>query len=560
MLSTQVARPLVEIFFGRLDARTVGSRTTGELIERFFPGRYELLEPGAEPDAEPWWPGGAAGRMAGRCGSSSAPSEERGALRLFLRALRRLPLDAGLGGGGLAARLAARCASRSACATASASSAPADASPESLIAAADIVCAASGGPRPRPGSSARRSPRGAVPVASDIPLYAGAARRRRAGPAVPAGRRDHARRPARAADRRAPRCARELARRGRGGAVRDWARGRRRGRGGSTARSPPAATTPTAIPGSARRIAAAALDPRRPAHAHRPLLRLRDAGRDPARDGRASAASGRSRSPTTTRSPGRSPRARSPTSSGIKVIVAEEVKTAEQGEVIGLFVEEKIERGMTMAETIAEIRRQGGLVYVPAPVRPPALGPRLRAPARDGRGDRHPRGLQPPGRADRVQRGGRALRRQVPDRPRRRLGQPRRAGPRQRDDPRPRLRRPGGVPRGDARRRHRPQAQEPRLRAGAQVAADRRRAAAVGGAAPAGRRRASADAGAAAGRRRGRRRQRDGRLGRSPRRAGKPDADDRRRDPGEVPRARDPRAQPAHPSTSRTARTARAAT
>jgi predicted metal-dependent phosphoesterase TrpH len=51
----------------------------------------------------------------------------------------------------------------------------------------------------------------------------------------------------------------------------------------------------------------------------------------------------------------------------IKVIVAEEVKTAEQGEVIGLFLEEKIPRGMTMAETIAEIRRQGGLVYIPHP-------------------------------------------------------------------------------------------------------------------------------------------------------------------------------------------------
>jgi len=49
------------------------------------------------------------------------------------------------------------------------------------------------------------------------------------------------------------------------------------------------------------------------------------------------------------------------------VIVGEEVKTAEQGEVIGLFLEEKIPRGMTMAETIADIRRQGGLVYVPHP-------------------------------------------------------------------------------------------------------------------------------------------------------------------------------------------------
>jgi predicted metal-dependent phosphoesterase TrpH len=51
----------------------------------------------------------------------------------------------------------------------------------------------------------------------------------------------------------------------------------------------------------------------------------------------------------------------------LKVIVAEEVKTAEQGEVIGLFLEEKIPKGLTMAETIAEIRAQGGLVYVPHP-------------------------------------------------------------------------------------------------------------------------------------------------------------------------------------------------
>jgi predicted metal-dependent phosphoesterase TrpH len=51
----------------------------------------------------------------------------------------------------------------------------------------------------------------------------------------------------------------------------------------------------------------------------------------------------------------------------LKVIVAEEVKTAEQGEVIGLFIEEQIPRGMTMVDTIAEIRRQGGLVYVPHP-------------------------------------------------------------------------------------------------------------------------------------------------------------------------------------------------
>jgi predicted metal-dependent phosphoesterase TrpH len=52
---------------------------------------------------------------------------------------------------------------------------------------------------------------------------------------------------------------------------------------------------------------------------------------------------------------------------GVKVIVGEEVKTAGQGEVIGLFIEEKIPRGLTLAETVAEIKRQGGLVYVPHP-------------------------------------------------------------------------------------------------------------------------------------------------------------------------------------------------
>src|SRR5581483_1820626 len=52
---------------------------------------------------------------------------------------------------------------------------------------------------------------------------------------------------------------------------------------------------------------------------------------------------------------------------GVKVIVGEEVKTASQGEVIGLFLEEKIPRGMSLAETIAAIREQGGVVYVPHP-------------------------------------------------------------------------------------------------------------------------------------------------------------------------------------------------
>jgi predicted metal-dependent phosphoesterase TrpH/glycosyltransferase involved in cell wall biosynthesis len=49
------------------------------------------------------------------------------------------------------------------------------------------------------------------------------------------------------------------------------------------------------------------------------------------------------------------------------VIPGEEVKTDNQGEVIGLFLEREIPRGLTFGETIAAIREQGGLVYVPHP-------------------------------------------------------------------------------------------------------------------------------------------------------------------------------------------------
>ncbi|MCW2926662.1 MAG: glycosyltransferase [Thermoleophilia bacterium] len=51
---------------------------------------------------------------------------------------------------------------------------------------------------------------------------------------------------------------------------------------------------------------------------------------------------------------------------GIQVIVGEEVKTS-QGEVIGLFLTERIEPGLSWHETIERIRAQDGLVYVPHP-------------------------------------------------------------------------------------------------------------------------------------------------------------------------------------------------
>ena len=49
------------------------------------------------------------------------------------------------------------------------------------------------------------------------------------------------------------------------------------------------------------------------------------------------------------------------------VIPGEEVKTDNQGEVIGLFLDEEIPRGMSFADTVDAIREQGGLVYLPHP-------------------------------------------------------------------------------------------------------------------------------------------------------------------------------------------------
>ena len=49
------------------------------------------------------------------------------------------------------------------------------------------------------------------------------------------------------------------------------------------------------------------------------------------------------------------------------VIPGEEVKTDDQGEVIGLFLREEIPRGMTFEDTVAAIREQEGIVYLPHP-------------------------------------------------------------------------------------------------------------------------------------------------------------------------------------------------
>ena len=84
MLSTQLTRPLSRLLFGRLDARTASYRATRELIQRYFPGDYRVILPGAEVESPVTAPQGTVRIL-------FIAGEERAALRLFLRALRALP-------------------------------------------------------------------------------------------------------------------------------------------------------------------------------------------------------------------------------------------------------------------------------------------------------------------------------------------------------------------------------------------------------------------------------------------------------------------------------------
>jgi predicted metal-dependent phosphoesterase TrpH/glycosyltransferase involved in cell wall biosynthesis len=361
-LSTQVARPLVEIFLGRLDARTTSCRTTEELLERFFPGEYERLEPGADPNVEPWWPTGEPAGGSGPLRIAFCLDEEKGALRLFLRAIRRLELDADWEAAvwspnGAEVRISQRLRDRVRVVR------PRDCSAEELIAAADVLVAASGGPRPAPGLVRKALASGTVPVCSQIPIYTELTGDGEAGLLFqPGDAITLAGQLERLLASAAPR--RELLRKARG-AVRDWA------------------AVADQVEQIYTRLAARRHDPDGKPDVHRRIARRREIHVDlhmhtdhssdcattvetllaAARDAGLGAIAITDHNEVS----GAFAAAEIAEEFGVKVIIAEEVKTAEQGEVIGLFLKDKIDRGMTMAETIAEIRRQGGLVYVPHP-------------------------------------------------------------------------------------------------------------------------------------------------------------------------------------------------
>ena len=359
ILSTQVARPLVEIFFGRLDARTVTSETTRGLLQRYFKGTYELIPPGA-PALVP------AERDPGLLRILYCAAEERGALRLFLRGLRRLPADLDwsatvwLGPGHEAPRLSRRLRERVEFTGTD------EGEIAELAAAHDVVCAASGGSAPAPRVIRAALAGGAVPVVSRLPIYTELVADGRLGPLFPAGD--------------AETMAGQIARIGTSPTMR--ASFRDRARQISSARSWEEVT------GEIEAVYRRVVDRRHPEEGNE-AVRTRIARRklievdlhmhtdhspdcatpvevllETARDRGLGAIAITDHNEV---SGAFAAQEAAEKMDGIKVIVAEEVKTAEQGEVIGLFLKEKIKKGMTMAETIAEIRRQGGLVYVPHP-------------------------------------------------------------------------------------------------------------------------------------------------------------------------------------------------
>jgi predicted metal-dependent phosphoesterase TrpH/glycosyltransferase involved in cell wall biosynthesis len=361
VLSTQVARRFVELFFGRLDARTASFRTTRDLVCRHFPGEYEVIAPGAD--------------LAERPQSDDreivdiffSAEEERAALRVFLRALRRLPahlpwhatiwsrVPGALGPVPLPRTLRERVTLAG----------PADGSEAQHLARSRIAVAASAGTAPAPQYLLRAMAGGAVPVASRLLEYEEAlddgergllfqprdaetlsAQLQRLITDEPLRERLHARVRAAHDELSWTRTADEFE------AVYRRVAGRRHPEDGR-------ASAPVRKRLAGRGFIHVDLHMHTD-HSHdcaTPVDVLLQSAKD----------AGLGAIAVTDHNEVSGALEAEERANGIKVIVAEEVKTADQGEVIGLFIREKIERGMSLADTIAEIRRQGGLVYVPHP-------------------------------------------------------------------------------------------------------------------------------------------------------------------------------------------------
>ncbi len=359
VVTTQVARALVALLFGRLDARMASFRTTRRRVERFFPGNYRVVLPGADAPHPPRHRAGEPVEIV------YAVDEERPALRLVMRALRRLPSQptwrvtvwsrAGAVeptvplGRGLRGRV--RFAG------------PEDGTRDDHVAGADIALAASSGLAPSPQALLHAMASGAVPLASRVGEYEELLADGERGPLFEV--------------RDAETLAAQLERLIREPELReDFRRRIEADRCGMSW-----ARVADEVEEVYARIAARRFDPGRDRNLRhrlraRPLVHVdlhmhTDHSPDCATPVNTLLETAKARGldaiAVTDHNVITGALEARERANGIKVIVAEEIKTADQGEVIGLFIEDHIPRGLSLQETIAAIRRQGGIVYVPHP-------------------------------------------------------------------------------------------------------------------------------------------------------------------------------------------------
>lgn len=365
-LSTQVGRKFVELFFGRLDARTAINTATRDLVGSYFGGDYSVIGPGADaPHERP-------------PKSAGAPIEifidgveERAAQRILIRALRKLPREAHW-------HATFRVPSESALAPPSLSNrmrerttfvSAAHSNAADLLATADIAIAASAGTAPSPGYVARIVASGAAPLAADLEPYKEALADGDLGLMFESGN------AAALADQLARLIEQpELLTRTREAAVEHaksntWdavaehfeqiyyeTRARRHD-------LIPSKAPKTHVQERLRRRKRIDVDLHMHTnHSHdcaTPVEVLLETAR----------VQGLGAIAVTDHNlvSGAHEAAAKAEEYGVKIIIGEEVKTKDQGEVIGLFIEEQIDKGVSLQEAIADIKRQGGLVYVPHP-------------------------------------------------------------------------------------------------------------------------------------------------------------------------------------------------
>ncbi len=362
LVSTQVARKLVDLVLGRLDARLASFGATAELMRRHFPAAYEIVTPGADVTAR-------RAREDTRVHIAFVDVEERAALRLFLRALRRVDpaLDftvTVLGDrGGSTTPLRADLRER--VRVLSAVDGGDTPSETEVLADADVCVFASDGAAPAPGAVRRAIAAGAVPLCAGLAVYEEVTGEGGHGLLF--------------ATADAQTCAAQLERLITEPDLRD----RLRQAAGPVRVQQDWAQMTDALERTYERVVARRHDPAGNAA-------VRDRVRDRPRidvdlhmhtDHSSDCATPVEVLLATARDQGLGAIAvtdhnevsgafdaqAKAAAYGVRIIIGEEVKTASQGEVIGLFLTEKIPRGMTLQETVAEIKRQGGLVYVPHP-------------------------------------------------------------------------------------------------------------------------------------------------------------------------------------------------